>query len=430
MKRLITLFVFSVCIFSFGQKIAIDSHAFDNASLKWLVEAANDLEVNQLAISDNQLLCEETGSTLNALQDDAKLQELAKKLSADNANIACLKPTKIDGKQDWMRTISLAKALKAKTIIIDTIPQNCDELAAQLRKAGLKLAVVSTSCGKEFSALPREIGVCLDVFAMAKAGVDICPRIRYIDKNRIAAVLLKPSGEGAILGADGSLTVQKTVGALRRIGWKETIIVSQVPGDYGSLRQSLIFLNACMKARCPKTVTYPIYVGNAVDVAQLISPKLGTNWERAKPADVSMYKDAMAGVNGTITASHPGHPNETIEKLIDRDTKTKYCVKYATPTIQYAFPQGVKPTIVAYAFITANDAESRDPKQWKLFGSNDGENWTEIDKQANQSWPERFFRKAFKLKAPAAYSHYKLIIEQNHGDLNFQVSEFELFEKK
>ena len=46
--------------------------------------------------------------------------------------------------------------------------------------------------------------------------------------------------------------------------------------------------------------------------------------------------------------------------------------------------------VVHYALISANDAPGRDPKDWTLSGSNDGESWTRLDSRADQDFPDRF----------------------------------------
>ena len=41
--------------------------------------------------------------------------------------------------------------------------------------------------------------------------------------------------------------------------------------------------------------------------------------------------------------------------------------------------------IDSYSYTTANDVTDRDPISWKLLGSNNGTDWTELDERINES---------------------------------------------
>lgn len=186
----------------------------------------------------------------------------------------------------------------------------------------------------------------------------------------------------------------------------------------------------------PKT-SYKTAVGTEYVSAALIDktwktdPKADGKWPMPKPVDTSMYKDATDGVKGIVTASTAGsNAKEEVGSLFDNDQKTKYCTPNATPWVQYQFPAGVKPSIVAYAFRTANDAAERDPKEWVLQGSDDGKEWKDIDAQKGVEFLSRFELKLFKLKAAVSYQYYRLVVKANHGGEHFQLSEIELFVNK
>ena len=209
---------------------------------------------------------------------------------------------------------------------------------------------------------------------------------------------------------------------------------------YMTLFLGVAFLAGCCFANdstlFPKT-SYKTAVGTEYVSAALIEktwktdPKADGTWPMPKPVDTSMYKDATDGVKGVVTASTPGsNKKEEVVNLFDNNQNTKYCTPNATPWVQYQFPAGVKPSIVAYAFRTANDAAERDPKEWVLQGSDDGKEWKDIDAQKGVEFLSRFEIKLFKLKAAVSYQYYRLVVKANHGGEHFQLSEIELFVNK
>ena len=84
-----------------------------------------------------------------------------------------------------------------------------------------------------------------------------------------------------------------------------------------------------------------------------------------------------------------------------------------------------------YAITSANDAPPRDPKDWKLLGSNDGENWTTLDSRAGELWSKRNERRCFSVNDGAAYKSYRLNIAavRNRAAANsVQIAEIEFLQ--
>ena len=79
------------------------------------------------------------------------------------------------------------------------------------------------------------------------------------------------------------------------------------------------------------------------------------------------------------TVTNPGGNNplgETPGNLLDGNLSNKW-LDFNKGELLFTFPASV--TIDAYRFATANDAEERDPSNWKLEGSLDGSTWTLLD---------------------------------------------------
>jgi PAS domain S-box-containing protein len=69
-------------------------------------------------------------------------------------------------------------------------------------------------------------------------------------------------------------------------------------------------------------------------------------------------------------------------------------------------------TLSGYALTSANDIPSRDPRDWKLLGSNDGgETWQTLDVRRNELFEQRFQRRVFYLAKEAPYALYRLQID-------------------
>lgn len=83
--------------------------------------------------------------------------------------------------------------------------------------------------------------------------------------------------------------------------------------------------------------------------------------------------------------------------------------------------------VVRYALTSANDAPTRDPKDWTLSGSNDGETWTPLDRQIGQEFAERFETREYAFANATAYRHYRVEITANQGEGILQLAELQLF---
>jgi hypothetical protein len=70
---------------------------------------------------------------------------------------------------------------------------------------------------------------------------------------------------------------------------------------------------------------------------------------------------------------------------------------------------------------------SRDPRSWRLEGSNDGAAWTTLDTQTDQIFTARYQTTAHNVASSTAYGSYRFNVTANNGSPNFQVAEIELF---
>lgn len=155
----------------------------------------------------------------------------------------------------------------------------------------------------------------------------------------------------------------------------------------------------------------------------------GTTNEPGPQADTSGYTDTTDDRKGAITASDAGLDGEGSANAFD-NTPAKWCLRQGSMWIAYQYADGAKHAVCAYTITSANDMPNRDPKDWKLYGSNDASTWTELDSRSGESFSSRYEKRLFPVKSPAEYSCYKLEVSSNHGDPLSQLSEIELLVKK
>jgi len=134
--------------------------------------------------------------------------------------------------------------------------------------------------------------------------------------------------------------------------------------------------------------------------------------------------------NSVICAS--GHKayyeQEAIDASIDGDIKTKWCVEpKGQPVIWEA--RLTQPTALqTYAFTyTTENIPNRDPKTWELSGSNDGAQWTLLDRRADQPTAEkRGGLNTFTIEKPQRFNRYRITFQTNHGGSHLQLAEISL----
>ncbi|WP_169979334.1 ThuA domain-containing protein [Microbispora sp. H10836] len=126
-----------------------------------------------------------------------------------------------------------------------------------------------------------------------------------------------------------------------------------------------------------------------------------------------------------IRASGENAPNEGKAQLVDGNNNTKWLTRANTGWVEVRLE---KPVVVGhYALTSANDFDGRDPKNWTLKGSQDGQTWVDLDRRSNETFPQRFQTKEYKFENSTAYLWYKLDITANSGEPLTQLAELRLF---
>lgn len=158
-----------------------------------------------------------------------------------------------------------------------------------------------------------------------------------------------------------------------------------------------------------------------------INPQMQTTYFRF---DTILRKSVDVTGQGTLTVSNENGGGSTAgegsPKLVDGDINTKYLYNYV-PDSWFELNFSTPVSVGAYTFTSANDASSRDPKNWTLQGSNDGTNWTILDTRVDEAFVSRFQTKRYEIGGtPGAYTRYRVVVNANGGSSLFQMAEWRL----
>lgn len=158
----------------------------------------------------------------------------------------------------------------------------------------------------------------------------------------------------------------------------------------------------------------------------------GNDWtvqlEQAKATFPNVTYPGSTPTTLTLTVSKENSggagANEGSLKMIDNNLASKFFVAgYDTGFwAQLTYPSAV--VLKGYALTSGNDAPDRDPKSWKLMGSNNGSTFTQLDVRTNESFPSRNQTKSYSFTNTTAYKYYRLYVTANNGSVDFQLSEW------
>lgn len=142
---------------------------------------------------------------------------------------------------------------------------------------------------------------------------------------------------------------------------------------------------------------------------------------------------SLMSTTGIVTAEFPGVNEgqwvETIDKAVDRSFNTKYCAD-GSPVgwIQYELQEAA--IVDRYAVTSANSFD-RNPKNWELSGSVDGNRWAILDTRSNQDFLTNYSTMEYTIGNPKEYKFYRLKVTGNNGNAKyFELAEWQLFAQK
>jgi hypothetical protein len=140
---------------------------------------------------------------------------------------------------------------------------------------------------------------------------------------------------------------------------------------------------------------------------------------------------------GTLTVSNENDggsaAGEGSPKLTDNDVNSKYLFQSWTTALAtnggawFKLQFGTPVAVGAYTITSANDAASRDMKDWKLQGSTDNTTWVDVDTRTGELFPSRYLTRRFEVAGtPQPYAYYRIFMTANNGSSLVQIGEWRL----
>lgn len=152
------------------------------------------------------------------------------------------------------------------------------------------------------------------------------------------------------------------------------------------------------------------------------------------PPDPETEKDLTElAINLTVNIENSGGPNagEGSRKVIDNDLDSKFLIFSFTPEFYLQLEYDIAERLDAYTLTSANDADGRDPKNWKILASNDLQTWKELDSQTNQQFDARKKTVRFEFTNADKYKYYRFAISELKGGTSglFQLAEWRMLRR-
>ena len=116
---------------------------------------------------------------------------------------------------------------------------------------------------------------------------------------------------------------------------------------------------------------------------------------------------------------------ENLKNLLDNNSKTSATLKPTDGIISLYYTFAKPQAVSLYTLTSASGGKDSAPKNFTLYLSNDGVNWTEADKRENVTFEWSLYTKPFKTNA-ADYAQYRYVRLDIVSDSEIQLGELEL----
>ena len=135
------------------------------------------------------------------------------------------------------------------------------------------------------------------------------------------------------------------------------------------------------------------------------------------------FAQTLTNITGALKSSTSQYLDD-VAPLFDQSALTQFSTPHPTGWVEFETKQPF--VVTRYALTSADNDATRDPKKWRLEGSNDGKTWAILDTQIEQQFPTRGARREFSFRGKTPYSRYRLSMTNSGGE-GLQLANLELF---
>jgi alpha-L-fucosidase 2 len=129
--------------------------------------------------------------------------------------------------------------------------------------------------------------------------------------------------------------------------------------------------------------------------------------------------------SGIAPEAATGSGDHSIHASADGDPKTKWCMDKVTSPVSWRVMLPAPQNVTSYTLTSADDMPARDPQEWTLEGSNDGEAWMKLDQRSLPGpFEKRHESRRFDIASPGSYRFFRFTFITK--DPTFQVGEISL----
>jgi hypothetical protein len=134
-------------------------------------------------------------------------------------------------------------------------------------------------------------------------------------------------------------------------------------------------------------------------------------------------------VTGLVTSVRASAEHEAGDdvatNVVDGSSVSKWLAFAPAGWLEFGLAQPA--SVRSYALMSAGDLPDRDPATWTLLGSDDGRQWTRLDRRTGQRFTERLQTREFPITNTTAYRQYRLDVTGNGGSGHLQLAQVRLF---
>ena len=164
---------------------------------------------------------------------------------------------------------------------------------------------------------------------------------------------------------------------------------------------------------------------------RLTTPKGSVVDVKPLMAELGIVND-LTNIDNNFTISHENSggedANEGSKKMIDNNITTKVFIGGVGEDLSWQFEFYEPQIINAYSMTSGNDSPGRDPEDWVVEGSLDGEHWETIDQREGEEFEDRRLSRTFLFENKTEYKFYRFKITKLLSGSNFQLSELRMLQ--